>query len=565
MKKMALSSINITIIFSALIIILGTFFACARGTTLQDIGHEKPAPQGTLNLYDVGPITLDPAVSQELRSHFYVLQIFGGLVSLDEDMKVVPDIASGWQIEEDGKTYVFQLRPEAKFQSGRPIKAEDVKYSWERAANPSTRSPTAQTYLADISGIDEVLQGKTQEIEGVKVLNDYTLRVDLKKPAASFLSRITYPVAFVVDRDNVRRGAEWWRQPNGSGPFKLKEWKPDELLVLEANELFHGEWPRLKSVVFQLWSGIPLRMYEQNQIDATEVSIENIDKVRDVSNPFHKELSSYPELSLYYIAFNVSKPPFDDLDVRKAFVRAVDMDKIIRLTLKSTVQSAKGILPPGMPGFNPELEGLGYNVQAARDLIAQSKYESSINLPTITFTTSGRGATIPDFLSAIIEQWQQNLGVKIEVRQLEPEVYFYRVKEVADSLYDFGWVADYPDPENFLDILFHSNRLNNAGLYINPKVDDLLDRAMIERNELIRMQLYREAELLIVNNAALLPLWFGQNSILVKPSVKNYKYSPLGIPLLTKVYVSPQDEKSGLTPIRDVMWLKDKLNSLFKK
>lgn len=530
-------SVNFIFILSSFLLIAGTIAGCARGLSLQYGGGERPAPEGTLTLYDTGPITLDPAVSQEMRSHFYVVHIFSGLVSLDENMKVVPDLASRWEVSEDDKVYTFYIRPDAKFQNGRPIKAEDIKYSWERAASPATQSPTAETYLGQISGVDEVLQGKAKEIKGVTILNDYTLRVELKEPKASFLPRITYPVAFVVDKDDVNRGGEWWRKPNGSGPFKLKQWKTDELLVLEANDLYYGEAPFLKQVVFRLYAGVPLRMYEQNEIDATDVSIANIDLVRDVSNPFHKELSIYPELSMYYIAFNVTKPPFDDANVRKAFVQAIDKEKIIRLALKGTVRPANGIVPVGMPGFNPELKGLSYDVQAARELLAKSKYGNAANIPPIILTTSGQGAVISDYLSAIIQQWRQNLGVDIQVRELDPEVFFYKAKEVVDNIYDFGWVADYPDPENFLDILFHSNRANNAGRYSNPRVDSLLDTAAKERNEGKRIELYRTAETIAVEDAALLPLWFGQNFILVKPGIQNYKYSPLGFPVLNKVYI----------------------------
>lgn len=539
MKKISLFFTGFAIILSSFFLIAGILAGCGRGIALQSAGGEKPSPQGALTLYDIGPITLDPAVSQEMRSHFYVVHIFSGLVSLDENMKVAPDLASRWDISEDGKVYTFYIRPEAKFQNGRPIKAEDVKFSWDRSANPQTQSPTAQTYLESILGADEVLQGKAKEIRGLTILNENTLRVELKEPRASFLPRITYPVAFVVDRDDVKRGGEWWRKPNGSGPFKLKQWKTDELLELEANDSYYGEGPFLKQVVFRLYSGVPLRMYEQNEIDAADVSIANIDRVRDEQNPLHKELSVYPELSMYYLAFNVNKPPFDDVNVRKAFVQAIDKEKIIRLSLKGTVRLAKGIIPIGMPGFNPDLKGLSYDVRAARELLAKSRYGSAANLPPIILTTSGRGAAISDYLSAVIQQWKQNLGVEIEVRVLEPEVFYYKAKDVVDNIYDFGWVADYPDPENFMDILFHSDRPNNAGGYNNPGVDSLLDEASVEKNENKRIELYRNAETIAVEDAALLPLWFGQNFVLVKPGIQNYKYAPLGFPMLNRVYIGP--------------------------
>lgn len=534
MKKVP---INILQVILVLFLFAGQLLACARNPVQQSGQPGKPEPQGTLTLYDIGPITLDPALSLEMRSHFYVVHVFSGLVSLDENLKVLPEIASRWEISQDGKTYTFFLRPEAMFQNGKAIKAEDVKFSWERAADPRTKSPTAETYLVDILGVEDVLQGKAQQIKGVTVIDDYRLRVELKEPRPSFLAKITYPVAFVVDREDVRRGGEWWRKPNGSGAFKVLQWRVDDLLELEANELYFGEGPRLKKVVFRLYGGVPLRMYEQNEIDAVDVGTSNIDKVRDVSNPLYKEMKIYPELSFYFLAFNVTKPPFDDENVRKAFVQAIDRAKILGLTLKNTVRPAKGIIPVGMPGFNPGLEGPEYNVQAARELLAQSRYGGAARLPPVTLTTSGRGAAVSDFLSAAVQQWKQNLGVDIEVRVLEPEVYYYNTKEIVDNIYDYGWVADYPDPENFLEVLFHSDRRNNAGGYHNAQVDALLDRAAVERDEARRIQQYREAEEIIVRDAVILPLWNGQNFVLTKPNVQNYRYSGLGFPLLNKVYV----------------------------
>lgn len=540
MKNMPLLLRNFILIITVLLLVTGVAVTCSGPFSLKG-SAQGTASEGTLTLANIDPITLDPAVSQDMTSHAYIVQIFSGLVTLDEKLKVAPDIASSWDVGADGRVYTFHIRPDAKFQNGRQITAEDIKYSWERAASPATRSPTASAFLGDISGMDEVLGGKAREIRGLTVVDSNTLRVELKEPRTSFLSRITYPVAFAVDRDDVKRGGDWWRKPNGSGPFKLEQWETSNVLVLAANEQYYGGKPLLKKVVYRLYSGVPLSLYEQNQIDVTHVSIANVDRVRDESNPLHNELGVYPQLSLEYVAFNVAMPPFDDPGVRKAFVRAIDREKIVRLTLRDTANSAKGIIPSGMPGYNPGLEGLTYNAQEARALLAQSKYRGPSDLPPITLTTSGKGGVIADYLSAIVLQWKQNLGVDVTVRVLGPEIFFYRAKEVVDNIYDYGWVADYPDPENFLDMLFHADRLNNVGGYNNPEVDSLIDRARVERDENKRIELLRSAEKIVVEDAALLPLWFGRDFILKKQYVQNYKYLPVGFAMLSKVYlgVSP--------------------------
>jgi len=506
---------------------------CPRG--------ETPTPtyeKGVLNLWDIGPVTLDPAISSEMASHNYVMQIFSGLVRLGEEAKPVPDIAESWQTSDDGKTYTFYLRKGIKFHDGKEVTAHDFKYSWERACHPETGSQTAATYLGDIVGAKEVLEGKATEISGVEVVGDYTLKVTIDAPKAYFLAKLTYPTAFVVDKTNVESGKDWWLEPNGTGPFKLEEWKKDQILALEPNELYYGKPASVKKVAFHLLAGIPMAMYEMNEIDVAEVDENYIDIATDENGPFYKELAVFPELSLFYIGFNTQKPPFDDVNVRRAFCHALNKERIIKLTLKGTMTKADGILPPELPGYNENLKGLGYDVAKAKELIASSKYGNAANLPPITLTTTGWGGNIPPYLGAIVQDWQQNLGVEITIRQLEPETFNYHLKEEADEMFVTGWIADYPDPQNFLDVLFHTGAEYNTGNYSNPDVDALLDRAGVEQNETTRFSLYQQAEQKIVDDAASLPLWFGKTYLLVKPYVKNYKLDVQGIPTLKEVSVN---------------------------
>lgn len=493
--------------------------------------------QEVLNLWDAGPLTLDPAISSELTSHAYVMQIFSGLVCFDDELKPAPDIAKNWQRSQDGKTYTFFLNKEVRFHNGKEITAQDFKYSWERACTPKTGSQTAATYLGDIIGVNDMLEGKTTEIRGIEIINDYTIKVTIDAPKAYFLSKLAYPTAFVVDKANVESGTEWWRKPNGTGPFKLKQWKQDELLSLEPNELFYRSPPKINRVVFHLLAGVPMAMYETGEIDVAPVHQHYIDRATDESGPFYKELSMFPELSLFYIGFNTQKPPFDNVDIRKAFCHAVNKERVIKLTLKEMVIEADGILPPNIPGYNKNLQGLDYDIATAERLITSSKYGSAADLPPITLTTSGWGGNIPEYLGAIIQDWHQNLGVEVTVRQLEPEVFPYHLKEEVDEMFISGWIADYPDPQNFLDLLFHTGAEYNTGNYTNPDLDTLLDQASVEPDETARLALYQKAEQILVNEAPCLPLWFGQNYVLVKPYVKNYKLTDFGIPSLNQVYI----------------------------
>jgi len=492
---------------------------------------------GTLKLYGIDPYTLDPAVTGDMNSYEYIAQIFGGLVKLDDKLQPAPDIAESWKISDDHMIYTFTLRKDIRFQDGKKVTAADFKYSWERAADPATGSNVVGTYLGDIVGVRDVMEGKTKVISGVTVVDDYTLKVAIDAPKSYFLSKLTYATALVVDKANVATGKDWWQKPNGTGPFKLKEWQANNLLVLERNDKYYGEKASVQEVQFLLWSGIPMNMYETGQIDVAGVYTDYIDRVNDKAGSFYNELQVTPELSFSWIGFNTTKPPFDDVNIRQAFSMAIDKDKIIALSLRNMTQRADGILPPGIPGYNKDLTGLGYDVNKARELIAASKYGGVSKLPPITLTTSGYGGAISSYLEAVITQWRDNLGVEVTVRELEPERYIYHLQEEKDNLFDMGWIADYPHPQDFLDVLFHTGAENNYGEYSNHAVDALLDKAGIEADTVKSLEMYQQAEQMLVNDAAILPLWFGENYELVKPYVQGYEVNAMGIAWLNKVKI----------------------------
>ena len=342
-----------------------------------------------------------------------------------------------------------------------------------------------------------------------------------------------------MDRANAESGAEWWRRPNGTGPFKLKEWNENNLLVLERNELYHGKVAGVNLVAFQLWGGVPMNMYETGEIDVTGVSLSYIDKVTDKAGSFYQELQIVPQLSFSYIGFNTAEPPFDDVNIRRAFSQAIDKDKLVSLVFRDMVQSAGGILPPGIPGFNEDLSTLDYDVNKAKELIAASKYGDVAGLPPITITTAGWGGLISRGLEAIIQEWRQNLGVEVAVRQLEPQRFLYHLKQEKDEMFDMGWIADYPHPQNFLDVLFHTDAETNYGEYSNTEVDALLEKAAVEQDMDRSLAMYQQAEQKLADDAACLPLWFGQSYILVKPYVTGYELNPMGFVMLNGVTIQP--------------------------
>lgn len=523
----------------ALLLVLGT--AC--GATTTGPGADGGGTGGTLTIFGDDPPTLDPAVMSDTTSARFVVELYSGLLTLDRDLKIIPDIAETWDISQDGKTYTFKLRKNAKFHTGRDVKAQDFKYSIERAADPKTNSPVADTYLGDIKGVQEKLAGKAKEVEGVKVVDDYTLQFDLVQPRYYFLAKMTYPTAFVVDKENVESGRTWMDKPNGTGPFKMKEWKKGESIILERNPSYYLEPAKLDQVKFLLAGGSAMTMYENDEVDISGVGLNDIERIQDPGNPLNKEFVVAPTLDVWYVGFNVEQPPFDDSKVRQAFSHAVDKDKIIKVVLKDLFQRADGILPPGMPGYNQSVRGLKFDPARAKQLLSESKYKGS--LPPVTFTVPSSATTVDPVTEAIIEQWKTNLGVEVKIQQVEWATFLgdikrdpLRSKKNKFQLYELGWSADYPDPQDFIDILFYSKSLDNNGAYSNPEVDKVVEQARGEASPEKRFKLYQEAEQLIVNDAAWAPLYHGKSYLLVKPRVKNFQPAPMIIPTFKYVSIS---------------------------
>jgi len=499
---------------------------------------EEPRPYGisrqnAMFLWGSQPHTIDPALTQT-RADGKVDPIFSGLVMLDENLQVVPDLADSWEVSEDGTVYTFHLRRNAYFHNGKPVTAHDVKFSWERAADSDTESETVETYLGDIVGVKAKFQGEADEISGVEVVDDYMLRVTSDTPKVYFLAKLTYPTSFVVDEENVQ-DENWEHHPNGTGPFRLLTWEDDHLFILERNDNFYLEPPKLEHIVYMLYAGVPMWMYENDEIDLAGVGVSNVERVTDPTNPLNADLRIVPALSTSRLIFDVTMPPFDEPLVRQAFAYAIDRQKLTEVVGKGMSKPAYTILPPGMPGYSEDITAPEFNPDKAQELLAISSYGSADALPEITLTTSGWGGDLSDYQSALIDMWRTHLGVEVIVEQLEPTSYFFEVREHHGQIMSLGWGADYPDPENFLDVLYHSEGQPNLGHYSNPEVDELLEQARTETDVETRLALYHQVEQMIVDDTPDILISQGQDYLLLKPYVKNYPLSPIPLALTWRV------------------------------
>ena len=288
-------------------------------------GSTKTVDGGTFLRLGVDPPTLDPHLNTDASSALYAVEIFGGLMTIDQKIAIVGDLAEGWDVSPDGTTTTFRLRPEATFHNGRPVTATDVKWSLERAADPITESFNAAVFLSDIVGVDDKLTGLANNISGVEIINDHTITITTDAPKAYFLSKLTYPVSFVLDRENVTIGPSWILEPNGTGPFKMTEYRPGEVLRLTRFDDYHLEPAKLDEVEFLLSGGNSMLMYENDEIHVTGIGLSSLQGVQDPSNPLSSEVvTAPPQFDVDYFGLNTTEPPFDDIKVRQAFNYAID-------------------------------------------------------------------------------------------------------------------------------------------------------------------------------------------------------------------------------------------------
>lgn len=346
--------------------------------------------------------------------------------------------------------------------------------------------------------------------------------------------KLTYPTGAVVDKVQAESAGRWTDRPNSTGPWIIVK-KDVGQIIMQPNPYYQGVSPKIERVEYFLSGGSSFLRYKNNELDIAGVGVGDLDllaEVRDPNSSIGQQYFEAVEMSTSYLGPNTRRAPFDDPLVRRAFALAIDKDAIAELVLQGLVVPAYGILPPGMPGYRPDFEGLRYNPELARELLAQSRYAD--NMPRVKITVSGGGGAPSVVLQSIVEFWRTNLGIEVEIDQMDYATFLQELSKGTFQMFSLGWVADYPDPEDFLDLKLHSSRSasNNETRYSNSEVDALLEQARTERDHEKRIALYQRAEDIIVYDAPWIPLFHSKSSILVKPYVCGYLPTPLGISIL---------------------------------
>ena len=485
------------------------------------------------------PTSLDPIQVRDTTGAEIAVEVFGGLVSLDTDLEVIPDLAEDWDVSDD-RVYTFRLREDATFHDGTPVTAEDVKASLERAADPDNASPTALTYLGAIEGFEERYAGDADEVTGIQVIDQRTVEITLEQPRDWFLKELTYPVAYVVDTRQVEEDPETWvRNPNGTGPYRLAEFMPGQHIELRANEDYHLGEPSLEQVFIELAGGSILTRYENNEIHIGAVPAIELEAVQDGTSPLSDDYVPQPRLAVFYIAFNMDQEPFDDPRIRQALAMSIDREAINDVIYFGTQRVADGIVPPGIEGHDDSISSYEYDLEQARELIDESDYTPG---DRIVLTYSGGGAQSPQLLTAIQSMWLDDLGVEVELQQVDFAAYLREVRQGTFQAYHAGWAADYPDPENFIDKLFAADSPQNELGYENPDVQALIEEARTETDTARRHELLNQAEQLILDDAVVVPLLWPVDHQLVKPCVQGWPETPMIVPRYRHIEIDPAAE-----------------------
>jgi peptide/nickel transport system substrate-binding protein/oligopeptide transport system substrate-binding protein len=487
------------------------------------------------------PITLDPAMRTDATSNEVVAQIFEGLVQFDAGVNVIPGIATHWNISADGLEWTFYLRKGVKFHNGRELTSDDVKYSLERLLDPSINSPNA--YFVDmIDGASDYRAGRSNYVKGIRTVDPYTIKIRLESAYMPFLANLASSVTAIVPKEEVINAeGDVSRNPVGTGPFKLKEWARGNRIELTRFDDYYEQKISLKDIIYIL--NIPeeerqLKL-ESRQIDQLEVRGRERDEITAKNFCRVEKISA---LNIQYICINVNmSTPFVDKRVRQAINYAVNTNKLIDgSSLRSEATMAKGVFPPGLSSFNPDLEGYGYDPEKAIALLAQAGYANGLPGEYLMDIRDNREQM--ERAEFIINDCRK-VGITVRANPLSWRELLERSYGGQSVLSIRGWSSDNGDPDNFLYPLFHSKnwgRPGNTSFYKSQRVDEMLMRALAIRNPVERLNFYRDIERMVVDDAPWIFLYHSMKCVATNNDVHGYRIRPMGAARLKDCWIEEQ-------------------------
>ncbi|WP_434524912.1 ABC transporter substrate-binding protein [Photorhabdus asymbiotica] len=465
---------------------------------------------------------------------------FSGLVSIDRDGKLTPDLAARWE-NKDNKVWLFHLREGIKWSDGSPITAHDVVFSWRRLADPEMASPYG-SYIGNMHIVNarDILSGKKKPHElGVKTLNDLTVEVTLEQPVSYFLQMLAYPIMVPISQKAVEKYGEKWTHPDvfvSSGPFKLAEWVVNEKVVGVRNQQY---WDNTHTVINKVtYLPIASETSDINRYLAGEIDItKSIPSVlfKSLKEKLGDQVHITPGLGVYYYDLNNKKAPFNDVRVRQALNLALDKTIIANKVLGQGQEPAYNHTPPNTGGMNlaqPDYASWTQQarVEKARQLLNEAGYNSNNPLKfNLLYNTSEEHKRIA---IAATSMWKKNLGIDIVLQNQERKTMLDVIRQGSFDMVRYARIADYNNPASFLNN-FVTNSSNNTFLYSNEIYDDLIQKAKATNDQ----KYFQQAENILAKDVPAIPVFYYVGARLVKPYIGGYYLSPLGFMSSKDLYV----------------------------
>lgn len=518
---------------------------CAHRETPVETGNATQ----TLHVASVGePSELDPHVINAPPDFKIVPMLFEGLVIADPaTLAPRPGVASTWELAPDGLTYTFHLRPEARWSNGDPVTSADFLYSWQRALTPALGSQYTFLFSA-VAGADDFAAGRRHDFGavGFAAPDAATVTIQLTRPTPYFLTILANnPVWSPVHRATIeaaggmaQRGSGWTKPATfvGNGPFVLREWRPNERIrVARAPTYWNAAAVPLAAIVFHAFdsSDTEERAFRAGQLHRTE-------RVPTAKLPGYRTqtptpLRETPSLISRFLNVNTARPPFDHVDVRRAFALAIDRDAIARRVYLDVATPARRVVPFGLTDY-PTGQDFADDAAAARAALARAGYPAGAGFPTVELSVeSGSSNDLPQ---ALQDRWREVLGVSVEIRLSETRVHWSKLQQQDYTLAVGGWVADYPDATAFLD-LWKTGSGWNFTHWTDPAYDAALDQAATERDPSARLVALRAAESTLMAAMPIIPIAFEKRPTLVAPSVQGMAENAMDRPDYRPVRLRP--------------------------
>ena len=480
-------------------------------------GHrELPANITICNANE--PESLDPHIVTGISEMRITKALFDGLTKLEpRNAAPVPAIAASWDISPDGRTYTFHLRTNAIWSTGELITSDDVVWSWFRALNPATAGDYAGQ-LFYIKGAEDWYNGKVKDPSqvGIRALDSHTVQVELNSPLAFFLELCSFPTLAIVPRRVIEKYGDRWLHVKPlptSGAFTLGSWRVNDKVRLLRNPSYWDAANTRSEIIDVLPTGsanTALNLYETGVADIVWDKDLVPTELMDVLAK-RPDFHSFTYLGTYFYRFNVTKPPFNDARVRRAFALATDKNRIITKLTKGAEQPATHFVPEGVANYSAATAP-GFNPEAARKLMTEAGYPGGKGFPRVNYTffgAAGGGAKLHGKVGIELQQmWRDTLGIEVELRQIERKVFYSSQSKLDYDISMSSWIGDYNDANTFLD-LFTGTSGNNRTGWKNDRYDALIKEANLQTDLQKRAKVFQEAEtILITDESPIVPLYF---------------------------------------------------------